>query len=507
MYENNYLANSLRSKSVSREGQCFAELSDGSIVTYGMLFEQAEKMASVLVQSGLAPGDRVIVQVEKSIEFVELYIAVILAGGIFLPLNTAYTPNELDYFINDAKPSIFVCSPESANVLEAIALKSGVKKIYTLSGDCKGSLVDSVLSNKAEFISVDRGPDDIASILYTSGTTGRSKGAMLSHKNLVSNASTLKELWKFTEDDKLIHALPVFHIHGLFVAINITLSTGSSLLFHTGFNAQAILDDMSRASVLMGVPTFYVRLLGLDTLNEETTKSMRLFVSGSAPLLEETHIEWSSRTGHGILERYGMTETNMNTSNPYSGERIAGTVGFPLPGVEVIVADPSSGERLGINEIGSVEVKGPNVFSGYWNMPEKTKEEFRANGFFITGDIGKFDEKGYLSIVGRSKDMIISGGFNVYPKEIELLIDEMEGVDESAVIGLPHPDFGEGVAAVVVAKKAVSIDSEEIRKDLADKLSKFKQPKMVYVLDELPRNTMGKVQKVELRETYKNAFQ
>ena len=507
MYENNYLANSLRSSSIGREDQYFAKLTDGVEITYEELFEQSEKLAVVLTQTGLEPGDRVIVQVEKSIEFVELYIAVILAGGVFLPLNTAYTSEEIAYFVNDAEPSIFVCAPEKYDELKSITSQSSVKKIYTLDGQHQGSLIDAIDIQKENFFSVARNRDDNAAILYTSGTTGRSKGAMLTHNNLVSNASTLKEIWEFTADDKLIHALPLFHVHGLFVAINITLLAGSSLLFHTGFNAQAILEDMSHATVLMGVPTFYVRLLALDELNEQSTGSMRLFVSGSAPLLAETHTEWSIRTGHGILERYGMTETNMNTSNPYASERIAGTVGFPLPGVDVIVANSETGEELSVGEIGSIEVKGPNVFAGYWNMPEKTAEEFRSNGFFITGDIGKFDSQGYLSIIGRSKDMIISGGFNVYPKEIESLIDNIEGVEESAVIGLPHFDFGEGVAAVVIAKQGQQIDPEKIKFELTDKLAKFKQPKKVFILDELPRNTMGKVQKVELRETYKEAFQ
>jgi len=350
---------------------------------------------------------------------------------------------------------------------------------------------------------VARAPEDLAAILYTSGTTGRSKGAMLTHLGLASNAETLKDVWRFTRDDVLIHALPIFHTHGLFVASNITLMAGSTCIFMAGFDADAIMGYMKDgATALMGVPTFYVRLAGMEGL-AEVSKGMRLFVSGSAPLLSETHDRWREVTGHAILERYGMTETNMNTSNPYDGDRRAGTVGFPLPGVEVIVTDPSSGAALPQGEIGVLEVRGPNVFAGYWQMPEKTAEELRDNGFFITGDLGRIDNEGYVHIVGRGKDLIITGGYNVYPKEIELLIDDLPGVNESAVIGVPHPDFGEGVVAVVVPEKGAELSEEQIRAGIASDLAKFKQPKRVIIVDVLPRNTMGKVQKKELRERYR----
>ena len=351
-----------------------------------------------------------------------------------------------------------------------------------------------------------RGADDIAAILYTSGTTGRSKGAMLSHDNLASNALTLKDYWRFTPQDVLLHALPIYHTHGLFVAINTILVSGASMIFLPKFDPDQILRLMPQATCMMGVPTFYTRLLQHEGLTRDATQHMRLFVSGSAPLLAETHREWSARTGHAILERYGMTETNMNTSNPYDGDRVAGTVGFPLPGIALRVVDPETGKHFGVDEIGMLEVKGPNVFKGYWRMPEKTASEFRADGFFITGDLGKIDERGYVHIVGRGKDLIISGGFNVYPKEVETEIDSMDGVIESAVIGVPHPDFGEGVVAVVVITKAAKLDDKQIIAHLADRLAKFKQPKHVFIVDDLPRNTMGKVQKNLLRDQHKDIF-
>jgi malonyl-CoA/methylmalonyl-CoA synthetase len=375
-----------------------------------------------------------------------------------------------------------------------------------LRPDGKGSLTEAADKASAEFKTLARGHDDLAAILYTSGTTGRSKGAMLSHDNLASNSLTLVDYWGFTNKDVLIHALPIYHTHGLFVASNVTLFARASMIFLPKFDPEAIIKLMARATVLMGVPTFYTRLLQSPALTKESTKHMRLFVSGSAPLLADTHREWAARTGHAVLERYGMTETNMNTSNPYDGERVAGAVGHALPGVSVRVTDPETGQELGREAIGVIEVKGSNVFKGYWRMPEKTKAEFRDDGFFITGDLGKIDAKGYVHILGRGKDLVISGGFNVYPKEIESEIDAMPGVIESAVIGVPHADFGEGVTAVVVCDKGARVDETSVLKALDGRLAKFKMPKRVFVVDELPRNAMGKVQKNILRDTYSKIY-
>jgi len=503
MYDQNYLANHLRASSVGQSERRFAKKPDGSKVSYQAFFGGAEALAKVLIRKGVKPNDRVAVQVDKSVEVLQLYVATVLAGGVFLPLNTAYTAAEVSYFVEDASPVVFVCGSETLAELEPIAKDLGVLAVETLDGDGSGSLTAAAQTmDIADFEAVARGEDDLAAFLYTSGTTGRSKGAMLTHKNLWSNASTLKDYWSFTQNDVLIHALPIFHTHGLFVAINTTLAAGSSLIFMPAFNADKIIDALPEATVLMGVPTFYVRLLSHEGLSRDSVKNMRLFVSGSAPLLAETHVKWQEQTGTAILERYGMTETNMNTSNPYGGDRRPGTVGYPLPGVEVKITDPASGEELPNGEVGSIEVRGPNVFKGYWNMPEKTKEELRENGFFITGDLGMIDERGYVSIIGRSKDLIITGGYNVYPKEIELLIDDLEGVVESAVIGLPHADFGEAVTAVIVPESDATLTEAEIKAALAADIAKFKQPKQVFFVDELPRNTMGKVQKNVLRDTY-----
>ncbi len=502
MYQGNYLAEHLSRAAEGSLHKTFATLPDQTTVSYQSLFDGAEQYAAVLVSLGVKPGDRVAVQVDKSIEVLKLYIGTILAGGVFLPLNTAYTSAEIEYFLGDAKPQVFVCASTRENEMLPVTARCDVQNIKTLDGDGKGSLSDLALSAPIGFEAIVRSEDDLAAILYTSGTTGRSKGAMLSHKNLWSNANTLRDYWHFSADDTLIHALPIFHTHGLFVATNVTLAAGSSVILMPGFNADAIMDAMPKATVLMGVPTFYVRLLEHAGLNKDHTSNMRLFVSGSAPLLAETHDFWREKTGHAILERYGMTETNMNTSNPYQGDRRAGTVGYPLPGVDVIVTDPETGKELPSGEIGCLEVRGPNVFSGYWKMPEKTKEELRDNGFFITGDLGLIDEQGYVSIIGRSKDLIITGGYNVYPKELEILIDDMEGVNESAVIGLPHKDFGEAVTAVVVPKDAGNVTEETIMSALSSQVAKFKQPKRIIIVDELPRNTMGKVQKNVLRDTY-----
>jgi malonyl-CoA/methylmalonyl-CoA synthetase len=481
------------------------ETHDGAHISYGDLIARAGKMANVLVARGVKPGDRVAVQVEKSVANIVLYLGTVRAGAVYLPLNTAYTLNELDYFIGDAEPSLVVCDPAKAEGLAPIAAKVKAK-VETLGPDGKGSLTDAADKASSEFATVPRENDDLAAILYTSGTTGRSKGAMLTHDNLASNSLSLVDYWRFTDKDVLIHALPIYHTHGLFVATNVTLFARASMIFLPKLDPDLIIKLMARATVLMGVPTFYTRLLQNPALSRDTTKHMRLFISGSAPLLADTHREWSARTGHAVLERYGMTETNMNTSNPYDGERVPGAVGFPLPGVSVRVTDPETGKELPREEIGMIEVKGPNVFRGYWRMPEKTKAEFRPDGFFITGDLGKIDAKGYVHILGRGKDLVISGGFNVYPKEIESEIDAMPGVVESAVIGVPHADFGEGVTAVLVCNKGADVSEASVLKALDGRLAKFKMPKRVFVVDELPRNTMGKVQKNVLRDTYKDIY-
>lgn len=481
------------------------ETQDGAHISYGDLIARAGQMANVLVARGVKPGDRVAVQVEKSVANIVLYLATVRAGAVYLPLNTAYTLNELDYFIGDAEPSLVVCDPSKAEGLAPIAAKVKAK-VETLGPDGKGSLTDAAEKASSEFATATRAGDDLAAILYTSGTTGRSKGAMLTHDNLASNSLSLVGYWRFSDKDVLIHALPIYHTHGLFVATNVTLFARAAMIFLPKLDPDLIIKLMARATVLMGVPTFYTRLLQNPALSRETTKHMRLFISGSAPLLAETHREWSARTGHAVLERYGMTETNMNTSNPYDGERVPGAVGFPLPGVSVRVSDPDTGKELPREEIGMIEVKGPNVFKGYWRMPEKTKSEFRSDGFFITGDLGKIDTKGYVHILGRGKDLVISGGFNVYPKEIESEIDAMPGVVESAVIGVPHADFGEGVTAVLVCNKGADVTEASVLKALDGRLAKFKMPKRVFVVHELPRNTMGKVQKNVLRDTYKDIY-
>ncbi len=502
MYRQNYLAHAISSASDGRGDATFLIRDpDGEKVTYAAFWAGAERMAAVLVAAGVQPGDRVAVQADKTVAMLELYVGCVLAGGVFLPLNTAYTPTEVTYFLEDAKPRVFVCDPGTLEGLAPVAEAAGVAKVLTLGAGDIGTLIEAQAGAEAGFVAVARGVDDLAAILYTSGTTGRSKGAMLTHGGLASNSETLRDYWRFTDKDVLIHALPIFHTHGLFVATNVTLMAGGSCIFMSSFNAQDVLGYMSQATALMGVPTFYTRLLELEGLGE-AARGMRLFVSGSAPLLAETHDRWRATTGHAILERYGMTETNMNTSNPYDGDRRAGTVGFPLPGVEVKICDPTTGQTLAPGEIGVIEVRGPNVFAGYWQMPEKTAEELREDGFFITGDLGQIDDDGYVAIVGRGKDLIITGGFNVYPKEIEGLIDDLPGVLESAVIGVPHADFGEGVVAVVVPKKGALVTSETVMSGICDSLAKFKQPKQVVVVAELPRNTMGKVQKNLLRDDY-----
>ena len=475
----------------------FMHFADGSQWSYADTLTLSARMANVLVANQVQPGDRVAVQVDKSPEAIALYFACMRSGAVMLPLNTAYTATELAYFIGDAEPTAVIVDGKRAAEITAIA---GGATVLTLDADGQGSLKEQATKQPGSFETVPCAADDLAAILYTSGTTGRSKGAMLSHANLLSNAQVLQQYWQFTADDVLLHALPIFHTHGLFVATNITLVAGSAMIFLPKFDVVEAISLLPKATALMGVPTFYTRLLSQPTFTRELASGLRLFISGSAPLLAETHIEFEQRTGQRILERYGMTETNMNTSNPHDGERRAGTVGFPLPGVDLKICDPSTGEALAQGEIGVIEVRGPNVFKGYWRMPEKTAEELRADGFFITGDLGQIDSDGYVHIVGRGKDLIITGGFNVYPKEVETVIDAIDGVLESAVIGLPHPDFGEGVVAVVVPQPGAQLEEPQVIQALNEQLAKFKQPKRVLIIDELPRNTMGKVQKNILRE-------
>jgi malonyl-CoA/methylmalonyl-CoA synthetase len=485
----------------------FIETPEGRKVTYGDLAKGSARIANVLATRGVVAGDRVAVQVDKSPDAILLYLACLRAGAAFLPLNTAYTPAEIAYFLGDARPRVFVCEPQNRDKLLAVAQSAGVCHVETLGMREDGSLMEAAQAAFDTFDDVPRGPDDLAAILYTSGTTGRSKGAMLSHDNLASNALTLADYWRVTQNDVLIHALPIYHTHGLFVAMNSMLLAGGSMFFLPKLDPDLMLQLMSRgATMMMGVPTFYTRLLQHPGLTTEATKNMRLFVSGSAPLLAETHREWTQRTGHAILERYGMTETNMNTSNPYEGDRVPGSVGFPLPGISVRITHPESAAVLPQDEIGMIEVKGPNVFKGYWNMPEKTAAEFRSDGFFITGDLGKIDARGYVSIVGRDKDLVITGGFNVYPIEVETEIDALPGVIESAVVGVPHPDFGEGVTALIVPRKGADISESQVIAALETRLAKFKLPKRVVFVDELPRNAMGKVQKAAIRATYSDLY-
>ncbi|MBK1840708.1 malonyl-CoA synthase [Azospirillum sp. YIM B02556] len=479
------------------------ESADGVRHTYGGLRTATGRMANALVAAGVRPGDRIAVQVEKSVEALVLYLACLRAGAVYLPLNTAYTAAELSYFVGDAEPALVVCDPAR---LDATAALAGTIPVRTLDARGRGSLTDAAAGQPDDFATVVRGPDDLAAILYTSGTTGRSKGAMLTQDNLLSNARVLQAEWRFGPDDVLLHALPIFHTHGLFVACNLVLLSGASMVLLPRFDPADVLARLTAATVMMGVPTFYTRLLDQDGLTPEACRTIRLFVSGSAPLLAETHRAWEDRTGHRILERYGMTETGMLTSNPYDGDRVAGTVGFPLPGVDLRITDPATGEPLAGDAIGAIEVRGPNVFKGYWRMPEKTASEFRPGGFFITGDLGRVDGRGYVHIVGRGKDLIISGGFNVYPKEVEGEIDDLPGVLESAVIGIPHPDFGEAVVAVVVPDGTAPVTEITVIAALKDRLARYKQPKRVVVVDELPRNSMGKVQKAQLRNDHAGAF-
>jgi malonyl-CoA/methylmalonyl-CoA synthetase len=472
-------------------------------------------MANLFAGLSLPAGSRIAVQVEKSVEALMLYLATLRAGYVFLPLNTAYQNAEIEYFIGNAEPAVVVCSGKNFGWVSKLAFQAGTRHVFTLNDDRTGTLLDRTLHCSDRHTPAQQQADDVAAILYTSGTTGRSKGAMLTHRNLLSNAQVLKQYWGWTatggpdgRGDVLIHALPIFHVHGLFVAVHGALLNGSKMIWMAKFDPKFALQKMAEATVFMGVPTLYVRLLAEPGLTRDAVRHMRLFVSGSAPMLIETFTAWQERTGHKILERYGMSETVMLTSNPYhaaDGERRGGTVGLVLPGVKLRVSD-EAGQPLPAGEIGGIEVQGQNVFKGYWRMPEKTREEFTADGFFKTGDVGKVDAQGYVTIVGRSKDLIISGGYNVYPAEIEGYINEFPGVAESAVVGVPHPDFGEVGVAVVVRKPDAQLQAEQIIGMLKSKLANFKIPKQCYVVSDLPRNAMGKVQKNVLREQHKQLF-
>ena len=482
----------------TRAAAPFLEAETGRLYTYADLDRETARVAAFLKSLGLAKGDRVAAQVEKSPQALFLYLGALRAGLAYLPLNTAYQRGELGYFLDDAEPRAVICRPEMLATFTELARATGGPMLFTLDERGAGSLADALASAPDSFETVPADDDDLAVIIYTSGTTGRSKGAMVTHGNIASNGAVLRDYWRFTERDALLHMLPIFHVHGLFVGVHPILLAGAKLIFHSKFDAKAALAALPRATAMMGVPTFYVRLLAEPGFTRESVAHMRLFVSGSAPLLLDTFAEFQSRTGHTILERYGMSEAGMITSNPYEGERRGGTVGLPLPGVSVRVRD---GDReCGAGEAGGIEIKGPNVFAGYWRMPERTREEFTADGWFKTGDVGQWSPDGYLSIVGRAKDLIISGGYNVYPKEIELVIDAIPGVAESAVVGVPHPDFGEAVAAVVVKTKGASLDEAGVIARVKAQIANYKVPKRVVFVDELPRNAMGKVQKNVLRE-------
>ena len=481
----------------------FLKTEEGDI-SHAAFAAMTARLSNALVTAGMSVGDRVAVQAEKSATLLGVCAATIRAGGVYLPLNIGYTPTEIDYFLHDARPAIIIVDPTSAADIAPLAERIGAT-LFTLNAAGEGTLATAAKGAISAFDTVPRGRNDLAAILYTSGTTGRSKGARLSHHNLVSNAAVLADTWRFTRDDVLLHMLPIYHTHGLFVACNLMAMVGGTMIFLSKFSVEVALKWMPQATSMMGVPTFYTRLLESADFTAEASQHMRVFISGSAPLLAETHRAFYARTGKAILERYGMTETNMITSNPYDGDRRPGTVGMPLAGIDLRIADAETSKICADGEIGIIELRGDNVFQGYWEMPEKTAESFREDGFFITGDMAVRDADGYISIVGRDKDLIITGGLNVYPREVESLVDEVEGVQESAVIGVPHPDFGEAVVAIVAAGPG-AVSADGIIEALAGKLAKFKQPKSVLLVSALPRNSMGKVQKAALRKEYAGLF-
>jgi malonyl-CoA/methylmalonyl-CoA synthetase len=491
----------------------FIKTPEGRDLSYASLHDRSGRFAAALMERGVQPGDRVAVQVDKSMEAVLLYLACLRMGAVFVPINIANTPNEVGYFLRDAQPRIAVIRPADCALLEPHAAQAGVRHVETLGADGEGSLPALVRQSGLPRLPLGGEANSLAAIVYTSGTTGRSKGAMLTRANLASNAAALAEAWRFTSGDILLHTLPLFHVHGLFAAINTVLASGCGLLLLPKFDAASVLKCLPQVTVYMGVPTHYTRLLQQAGMDHEAAAGVRLFVSGSAPLLADTHREFLRRTGHRILERYGMTETLMNTSNPYDGERKPGSVGLPLPGIAVRLAGgeagaaathaSGTGARGAVTEVtGALEVAGPNVFAGYWQDPEKTRGEFTADGWFKTGDLGRIDSEGYVYIVGRAKDLVISGGYNVYPKEVEMELDALSGVLESAVFGVPHPDFGEGVTAVVVPEPATVLSEADLINSLQTRLARYKVPKRVLLVDELPRNAMGKVQKNVLRAAH-----
>jgi malonyl-CoA/methylmalonyl-CoA synthetase len=491
-------------------GATAIECADGLCLSYSWrdLEMASARMANLLVSLDLPAGSRVAVQTEKSVEALLLYLAVLRAGYVYLPLNNAYQASEVEYFIGNAEPAVVVCAEKNFGWVSKIAFKAGTQYVFTLNENRSGSLLDRAAAMSDSHEPAIKQADDMAAILYTSGTTGAAKGAMLSHGNLLSNAQTLKTCWNWQPGDVLIHTLPIFHVHGLFVASHGALLNGSKMIWFGKFDPRAVIARFADATLMMGVPTLYVRMLAEASLTPAACSKMRLFISGSAPLLIETFRDWQQRSGQTILERYGMSETLMLTSNPCKpedGERIGGTVGQALPGVEVRVTD-DAGKLCAADEIGNLEVRGPNVFSGYWRMPEKTRAEFSDDGWFKTGDVGQFDAKGYFTIVGRSKDLIITGGYNVYPAEVEGYLNELPGVSESAVIGVPHADFGEAVVAVLIAKPGATLDAAAIGAALKARIANFKVPKQIFITGELPRNTMGKVQKNLLREQHKALF-
>ncbi len=493
-------------RSVGEPASPFLILPEGGIVTYGDMLAASGRYANALCKLGIGKGDRVAVQTRKCTECLWLYLACLRIGAVYLPLNPAYTAAEVSYFVGDAEPALFVCEPERHDATRSRLQATADMKIATLDSTGTGTLQQSAASSPSAFRTAQLSGDDIAAILYTSGTTGRSKGAMISHENLRSNAAALVECWRFTADDVLLHALPIYHTHGLFVATNTALLSGASMLFLPKFDLDRLMDALPAATAMMGVPTFYIRLLSRADFTADLVRHIRVFISGSAPLSPDVHKAFADRTGQAILERYGMTETNMIASNPYNGPRKPGSVGLPLPGISVRIADPNSGKRLDDGEIGMIELAGPNVFRGYWRRRDKTAREFRPDGFFITGDLGFIDPDGYLNISGRDKDLIISGGLNVYPAEVESMLDAQPEISESAVIGVPHPDWGEGVTAIVVASGDNDIDSAELRNRLCGDLARYKVPQRIITVRSLPRNAMGKIQKNMLRETYRDLY-
>lgn len=490
---------------VSRNSHPLLTTENERIYSCDDIERECARLARFMTELGVEPGDRVSVQVEKTPQALCLYLACLRAGFVFHPLNTAYQANELTYFLGNAEPSLLICSSRKEKEMMGLAKAAGVRHLLTLDADGQGSLITQSRDTPEDFPIIHRNKDDLAALLYSSGTTGVPKGIMLTHGNLLSNAQSLVEAWGFTHRDRLLHALPIFHVHGLFVALGCILLTGASMRWLSSFNAKEVIRYLPKCTVMMGVPTYYTRLLDSPDFSRETCVNIRLFISGSAPLLEDTFIKFEQRTGHRILERYGMTETNMNTSNPLHGDRKAGTVGIPLPGVAVRVTGDNNRPLL-TGEIGNIQVKGPNVFKGYWKLPEKTAEDFTPDGFFNTGDQGYIDNQGYVSIVGRAKDLVISGGLNIYPKEIELMIDKLPGIKESAVIGVPHPDFGEALVAIVVGSGEKEINEQQVIATIKQQAANFKVPKRVILAKELPRNTMGKVQKNLLREQYANCI-